>query len=41
MYKILVFVILLAFGLEMSCQNGHKNQSWHTPKPKQGKAKRK
>ena len=41
MYKSIVVIILLAFMLEMGCQNGHQSQSWHPPKPKQGKAKRK
>ncbi len=42
MYKSVLFIILLTFALQMSCQNGHKSQSWHPGTPgKGGKAKRK
>ncbi len=42
MNKTIVFIILLVFALEMGCQNGHKNQSWHPGSSgKGGKAKRK
>lgn len=42
MNKSLLLIILLAFALEMGCQNGHKSQSWHpgSPKPQGGKSKR-
>lgn len=42
MNKSLLLIILLAFALEMGCQNGHKSQSWHPPTHGQGgKPKRK
>lgn len=40
MNKSILLLLLLALGLEMGCQNGHKNQSWQPTSPKQGKAKR-
>jgi hypothetical protein len=41
MNKSLLLIILLAFALEMGCQNGHKSQSWHPGTPGGGgKAKR-
>jgi hypothetical protein len=41
MYKSVIFMVLIAFVVEMGCQNGHKQQSWAPKQHKPPGTKRK